>query len=42
MHVGETKSLSVPPEEGYGADPPPGIPPNATLNFQVTLVDIVE
>ena len=42
MHVGETKSLSVPPEEGYGADPPPGIPPNATLNFQVTLLDIVE
>ena len=40
MHVGETKSLSVPPEEGYGADPPMGIPPNATLNFEVTLLGI--
>ena len=40
MHVGETKALSVPPEEGYGDSPPPGIPRGATLNFEVTLLDI--
>ena len=38
MHVGETKTLVVPPEEGYGAaGAPPDIPPNATLTFVVTL-----
>ncbi|WP_420455957.1 FKBP-type peptidyl-prolyl cis-trans isomerase [Rubrivirga sp.] len=40
MHVGESKTLLVPPEDGYGADPPPGIPPNATLIFEVTLLDV--
>jgi FKBP-type peptidyl-prolyl cis-trans isomerase len=38
MHVGETKTLVVPPEQGYGAmGSPPDIPPNATLTFVVTL-----
>ncbi len=43
MHVGESKTLLVPPEDGYGATPPPGsdIPPNATLIFEVTLLDVV-
>lgn len=42
MRVGETKTFSVPPEEGYGANPPSGsvIPPNATLIFDVTLLDV--
>ena len=38
MRVGETKTLVVPPEAGYGAaGAPPTIPPNATLTFVVTL-----
>ena len=38
MHVGETKTLVVPPEDGYGAlGSPPDVPPNATLTFVVTL-----
>ena len=40
MRVGETKALMVPPEDGYGADPPPGIPPNVTLYFYVELLDV--
>lgn len=40
MHVGESKAVSIPPEEGYGDSPPPGIPPGATLNFEITLLDI--
>ncbi|MEM8598652.1 MAG: FKBP-type peptidyl-prolyl cis-trans isomerase [Bacteroidota bacterium] len=41
MRVGETKTFDVPPEDGYGANPPPGIPPNATLTFEVTLLDVL-
>ena len=38
MRVGETKTLVIPPEKGYGAaGAPPDIPPNATLTFVVTL-----
>ncbi len=38
MRVGETKTLVVPPEDGYGPfGSPPDIPPNATLTFVVTL-----
>lgn len=38
MRVGETKTLVIPPEQGYGAaGAPPDIPPNATLTFVVTL-----
>lgn len=40
MRVGESKALMVPPEDGYGADPPPGIPPNVTLYFDVELLDV--
>lgn len=42
MVVGETKTFEVPPERGYGARPPLGsiIPPNATLIFEVTLLEI--
>ena len=43
MHVGETKTLIVPPEEGYGAaGAPPNIPPNATLTFAVTLKGVAD
>ena len=41
MHPGETKTLVVPPEDGYGPfGSPPDIPPNATLTFVVTLKSI--
>ncbi len=48
MRVGETKTFTVPPEEGYGAagavDPETGeviVPPNATLTFEVELLDVL-
>lgn len=42
MAVGETRTFEVPPEDGYGANPPSGslIPPNATLIFEVTLLGV--
>ncbi|MFA6524611.1 MAG: FKBP-type peptidyl-prolyl cis-trans isomerase [Candidatus Paceibacterota bacterium] len=41
MKVGEKKTLSIPPEDAYGASGIPGvIPANATLNFEVELVGI--
>ena len=40
MRVGESKTITVAPEDGYGAAPPPGIPPNATLVFDVTLLGV--
>ena len=41
MRVGETKTLVVPPEQGYGAaGAPPTIPPGATLTFVVTLREV--
>lgn len=42
MRVGESKTFSIAPEDGYGASPPPSsiIPPNATLIFEVTLLDV--
>lgn len=43
MKVGEKKTLSIPPEDAYGASGIPGvIPANATLNFEVELVGIKE
>lgn len=41
MKIGEKKLLTIPPEDAYGAAGAGGlIPPNATLIFEVELVDI--
>lgn len=40
MAPGETKTFDVAPEDGYGANPPPGIPPGAVLTFEVTVHEI--
>ena len=42
MRVGESKTLVIPPDEGYGASPPPGsgISPTDTLTFDVTLLGL--
>jgi FKBP-type peptidyl-prolyl cis-trans isomerase len=42
MRVGEIRRMTVPPEMGYGKEGrPPEIPPNATLIFEVELIDIL-
>lgn len=40
MRVGEKKTLTVPPEKGYGVNAVGQIPPNATLIYEVELLEI--
>ena len=40
MVPGQEKTITVPPEQGYGNRPPPGIPAGATLIFDVTLLQV--
>ena len=40
MKIGGRRTIVIPPNYGYGAFPPDGIPACATLTFDVTLLDV--
>jgi peptidylprolyl isomerase len=40
MKEGGRRRLIIPPDLGYGAQPPPGIPPNETLVFVIDLIEV--
>ena len=40
MKVGGQRRLILPPELAYGSNPPSGIPVNATLGFEITLINV--
>ena len=40
MRVGGQRRVIIPPSLAYGANPPSGIPVNATLVFELTLINV--